>query len=610
MTLEIHLLGKPRVERSGNPPAPPKGRKVWALLAYLLRAENPVSREQLASLLFSDANDPLGALRWNLAELRRLLGDPHLLKGESIFLDLPAGTFLDVRILKTGTWVEAAEVPGIGRDLLEGMAFSSSPAFEAWLLNERRHLRASAEAVLREAALGHLALRDTDAAIDLAARVVALDPLDEHNQGLLVRSYAAAGDNDAASRQVAACVELFRRELGVEPGPTVTSAIQVSAASSTTRAAGGPAAARAQLEAGQAAIKAGAVESGLECLRRATAEAHACGDIELKLLTLFGIGSTLAHSGRVHHEEAAAALHEVIALAERIEDVSMRVAACRELAWIELLAARFGRTEMWLKQADSFGVEDLKERASILAVAGMYLTEVARYEESTSKLRASIAFAEQADDLQRVALSLSMLGRALLLRRELREAKGVSERAIQVARSEGWMWLVPWPEAYLAETYLAGGDIDRAEDTAEHAFALACEVGDPCFQAKAERTIGMVAGIRGDSDVAIERLQSARMRLVKNPDSTWLMGYVLDGLCSVAVAYDIPEGRDWINDLESLAGRTGMRELLARAYLHRHGLGDASALDAAVLLARDIDNPHLHNEIAERAAEPAGIART
>ena len=97
MTLEIHLLGKPRVERNSQPAPPPKGRKAWALLAHFVRAESPVGREQLASLLFADADDPLGALRWNLAELRRLIGGSDALKGETLSLELPAGTFVDVR---------------------------------------------------------------------------------------------------------------------------------------------------------------------------------------------------------------------------------------------------------------------------------------------------------------------------------------------------------------------------------------------------------------------------------------------------------------------------------------------------------------------------------
>jgi hypothetical protein len=66
----ICLLGPPAIQRDGRPARPPRGRKAWALLAYLLLADRPPSRRHLAELLFADADDPLGALRWSLAELR------------------------------------------------------------------------------------------------------------------------------------------------------------------------------------------------------------------------------------------------------------------------------------------------------------------------------------------------------------------------------------------------------------------------------------------------------------------------------------------------------------------------------------------------------------
>src|SRR5688572_27621743 len=91
MTLAIHLLGRPFVERDGVPMPSPRGHKPWALLALLLLSPVPPSRERLASLLFSDAEDPLGSLRWNLAEVRRLLGPDVRLEGDPVRLELPAG---------------------------------------------------------------------------------------------------------------------------------------------------------------------------------------------------------------------------------------------------------------------------------------------------------------------------------------------------------------------------------------------------------------------------------------------------------------------------------------------------------------------------------------
>src|SRR4051812_21200604 len=288
--LEIHLLGQPRVARDGEAAPNPRGHKAWGLLAYLLRTDRAPSRAELVSLLFGEADDPLAALRWNLSALRRLLGDA-ILEGDPLRLSLPRGTFVDVDTLICGSWSDAVRLPGIELELLDGMSFSSSPAFDIWLLTERRHLGATAEAVLREAALARLGAGDARAATALAARLVALNPLDENFQTLLVRSLAASGDGLAAARQVMSCTELFRRELGIEPSPALAAATQTATASPTAGPLKGAAAARAQLEAGQAAIKAGAVDAGLQCLRRAVVDARDAGDAGLQTGALVALGS-------------------------------------------------------------------------------------------------------------------------------------------------------------------------------------------------------------------------------------------------------------------------------------------------------------------------------
>lgn len=124
MGLVIQLLGSPRVE-SNVVKLQPRGRKVWALLTYLLLTERPVGRQQLAALLFGEADDPLGALRWNLAELRRLLGQADALKGDHLSLSLPPGTYVDVRVLTSSAWPEASTVPTLGEELLASMEFPS-----------------------------------------------------------------------------------------------------------------------------------------------------------------------------------------------------------------------------------------------------------------------------------------------------------------------------------------------------------------------------------------------------------------------------------------------------------------------------------------------------
>ena len=229
MGIAVHLLGPPLLVRDDVVyPAPlgrPRGRKVWGLFAYLALSDRSPTRQQLIDLLFPDADDPAGALRWNLSELRRLLGGPDAVgSGNVVQLRLPEGSILDVRVLMEGTSFEAVELPGLGRELLEGMDIESSPGFSAWLLGERRRLQALGEAVLREGALRGLASGNARKAVELATRLVAAAPLDEDAHVLLLRAFAGTGDEVAVQRQLAASIELFRRELGIEPGPELVEA--------------------------------------------------------------------------------------------------------------------------------------------------------------------------------------------------------------------------------------------------------------------------------------------------------------------------------------------------------------------------------------------------
>src|SRR5918994_468369 len=242
--LVIRLLGTPCVERNGEAVTAPRGRKCWALLAYLLLRERPVSRLALAELLFPDADDPLRALRWTLVELRRALGGSEVLHGDPLVLDLPPGTRVDVLEL-TG---DAPSLSVGDGDLLEGADFGATPAFDSWLGVERRRLAGIYEQMLRGEALSRLAEGETGEAVRLAGLCVVRDPLDENHQELLVRCLAASGDERGALRQAETCVELFRDQLGREPGPALREAARTAVAPAPP-AGGDAAAAQAQLDA-------------------------------------------------------------------------------------------------------------------------------------------------------------------------------------------------------------------------------------------------------------------------------------------------------------------------------------------------------------------------
>lgn len=90
MGLTVQLLGPPMVRLGGEDAPPPRDRKTWGALAYLLLGERPPSRQQLAELLFPEVNDPLASVRWVLASVRRLLGGEVELQGDPVELRRPA----------------------------------------------------------------------------------------------------------------------------------------------------------------------------------------------------------------------------------------------------------------------------------------------------------------------------------------------------------------------------------------------------------------------------------------------------------------------------------------------------------------------------------------
>jgi len=188
VTRRVRLLGHPRIEDDGQRCPPPRGMKPWALLARVALAERPVERRELAGELFGEADDPLGALRWCLADLRRGLNMPALLRGDPLSL-APGEMWLDVRALQDGS----LPADDVGGSLLEGIELRNCPGFDTWLMLARLHCTARLTEELRRHALSLLAAGDVEAATGVAGHAARLDPLDEDAQELFLRALVAAG---------------------------------------------------------------------------------------------------------------------------------------------------------------------------------------------------------------------------------------------------------------------------------------------------------------------------------------------------------------------------------------------------------------------------------
>ena len=590
--LVVRLLGRPGAERTGGQPYRLRSRKSWALLTYLILTERPTSRGRLAELLFAEADDPLRALRWSLAEIRRVLGDDGSIDGDPVALTLADDVLVDVVELCHGSWTEAMEVAGAGGELLEGPVVRGAPAFESWLLSERRRLASATESVLHEAALGLLARGELDRARGFAVRAAAMSPLDENHQALVIRLYRLTGDEDAAERQYVAFARVLDAELGVSPNAAVEAARherpRAAVEATTDRAVD------AVIEAGSAAIAAGAIDPGITSLRSAVPLADAVGTTHLRVQSRLALAEALIHSVRGQDEEGQAHLHEVDRLALDDGDLATVARARAELGYVDFLRARYDRAELWLTDA----IEIARGSPEVLAKATTYLGSVhsdrGSYPQAVALLDEAARLGRAAGDPRREAYALAMRGRVDLLRGHLDDAAARLAESVALAERGHWLSFLPWPEALQGEVHLARHEPALAAQTLERAFARACHLGDPCWEAISARGLALVAEAAGRTGEAFDTLLDARTRSTRVADPyVWVHVHILDALCTLGRTHDHPETAHWVGAMRELASRTGMRELTVRALVHSAALGDAGDAAAAALLATEVDNDEL-----------------
>ena len=222
----IRLLGSPCITDEHGTVQVVRGLQAWGALARILLSPRPVDRRQLASEMFPDTVDPLGAVRWCLAALRGALGSSEALRGDPIEANLPAGTSVDIYEFDKGgvALVDAGE-------LLEGASPKASAEFETWLLIERQRLAARVEDRIRRVSLDAIATGDGQAALRNTELGVRRSPFSEAAHVLLVKALVLNGRHDAALAHVEATERHFMLELGEGPSPTLRSAARRTIAS-------------------------------------------------------------------------------------------------------------------------------------------------------------------------------------------------------------------------------------------------------------------------------------------------------------------------------------------------------------------------------------------
>jgi len=543
--LEIHLLGRPVVRAGGVDVPPPRGAKAWGLLAYLVATDRAHPRAALAELLCAEAADPLGALRWNLAALRRLLGRPDALKSDLVRFDV-ADAVVDLRRVQAG---DVTALDAGGGPLLADLAFPDCPVFELWLAGERARVLRQSASLLREGVLRALADGALDVGVRRARQLVALEPLDEGHHALCIRALAVAGDAPAARSQYEQCRAVLRSELAVEPGPAVIAAAHFASGSAGPPPVDDPAAVDARMAVAWQSFLAGSVEHGVDLGRDVVAAADRGSDAFLPIMARLFLAAKLSIAVR-GWDEAAMLATDALRSAEQGGDAYAEATARGVLAGIDLMRADY-RAAARHATVGAARSDDPGAQALNLTFLAAIDAEVGRGAEAVVRARGAVDLAEASADPVRIGYATAYAGQALLLEGEPAAARAHLERCVAVLAP--MLVLLPWPLALLSEAETRVGNLDAAAGLATRAGAIAATSDVSYQRGLARRAEALVLDARGEHEAAIDRLTAglaqARRTTGEGYSFHWPIAWILESLAEVSGRFDPAAGRRWAEAL-------------------------------------------------------------
>jgi DNA-binding SARP family transcriptional activator len=223
--LRVRVLGATELVLNGRPVAGLASAKATALLVHLAVTGTAQSRSALAGLLWSDLPEETARanLRLALTKLRRVLPEQLLVTRQSVALDPTRPVWVDA--------VEVAQLAAAGPEgeellagarlcrgeLLAGFEVQGAELFDEWVLARRAAARSDQLALLERAVQDARERRDTAAGVEVARRMLELEPLHEEAHRALMWFLATGGQRSAALAQFETCRYLLREELGEEP---------------------------------------------------------------------------------------------------------------------------------------------------------------------------------------------------------------------------------------------------------------------------------------------------------------------------------------------------------------------------------------------------------
>jgi DNA-binding SARP family transcriptional activator/predicted ATPase len=215
--------------------------RLQSLLAFLiLHADTPQSRQQIAFLFWPDTSEAQARnnLRQFLFQMRQTLPDVDRflqVDTNTIFWKTDEQQIIDVWLFKRA--VKDADLYNQrGDETLQRVVLEQAisayegdllpSSYDDWVEPEREHLRLQSQNAHRKLIQILEVQREYTLALDIAQRLLLLDPLDEGTYVTLMRLHALNDDRTRARRVYQNAVEALQRELGVEPSEILRSTYQ------------------------------------------------------------------------------------------------------------------------------------------------------------------------------------------------------------------------------------------------------------------------------------------------------------------------------------------------------------------------------------------------
>ena len=429
--------------------------------------ERPPTRGQLASLLFAEADDPLRALRWSLSEIRRCLGDDGTLDGDPVVLRLPPGRGRRRdRPQRTGRGPPPSTCPASARTCSTGLTIHGAPAFESWLLSERRRVAADGRG---DPARGRARLdvprRPRRRLAPTRVRADRDEPARREPPGAADPALPAGRRRrrgpDGSSPPASSC---STRELGVPPGVAVERGIAGEHGAERRHRRPTTPRSRPSSRPARPRSPAGAIEAGVESLRTAVRLADRRRGRPAARRLPAGAGRGADPFARRPRRGGLATLHDADRIALAAATAASVARARAELGYVDFLRGP-------LRPGRGVAHRRARVRRRIAArsrprprptwvrwrATGPTIGPRGRrcWSEAIGLVPRRPAIS------RREAYALSMLGRVRLLRGDLDAAAEQLDASIALAERDHWLSFLPWPQALRGEV-AAGAAATRA----------------------------------------------------------------------------------------------------------------------------------------------------